>query len=307
MKAYILTLLYTGMLFMTPEHVFSQKTSETDTAIFNREQVEQVEQKDRPRTTTKPILYLVGDSTVSSFKDPYYYPRYGYGTQLFHYFKDIEIVNLALSGRSSKSFIREQNYQNLIQNLKAGDFLLIGFGHNDEKPEEARYTNPQGSKEDPSSFKFYLYSYYIKLALDRGATPILCTPIVRRNPAGLYKGTFVHITEDKPGYPGGDYAESIRQLGKELGVTVLDLCRRTQQLYEALGSEKTLYLHAWITDKADSVDNTHLNRYGAAMVAFLLREELAQTNNPLKGYLLENSVTPSEHDFLTPNPQYRTP
>ena len=53
-----------------------------------------------------PILYLVGDSTVSSFKDPYYFPRFGYGTQIGNYLNSgIAVRNLALSGRSSKSFI----------------------------------------------------------------------------------------------------------------------------------------------------------------------------------------------------------
>ena len=53
-------------------------------------------------------LWVVGDSTLSSFDDKYYYPRYGYGTRLSCYLNDkVNVENLALSGRSSLSFTRE--------------------------------------------------------------------------------------------------------------------------------------------------------------------------------------------------------
>src|SRR5262249_37272394 len=70
-----------------------------------------------PRT-----LYLVGDSTVAAFNDPYYYPRYGYGTQIGNYLSpSVTVDNLALSGRSSKSFIDPAdngNYAILTSSLK---------------------------------------------------------------------------------------------------------------------------------------------------------------------------------------------
>ena len=53
-------------------------------------------------------LWVIGDSTVSSFEDKYYYPRYGYGTMLDKYLNDnVKVVNIALSGRSSKSYLSE--------------------------------------------------------------------------------------------------------------------------------------------------------------------------------------------------------
>lgn len=79
-------------------------------------------------------LWVVGDSTLSSFDDKYYYPRYGYGTKLGCYLNSkVQVNNLALSGRSSLSFTKEENYKELLAGMKAGDFLIIGFGHNDEK------------------------------------------------------------------------------------------------------------------------------------------------------------------------------
>ena len=85
-------------------------------------------------------LWVVGDSTLSSFEDKYYLPRYGYGTKLQEYLDDEIIVkNIALSGRSSKSYTTEPEYQTLLSGMKKDDYLIIGFGHNDEKTENDRY------------------------------------------------------------------------------------------------------------------------------------------------------------------------
>ena len=141
-------------------------------------------------------VYMVGDSTVCSFEDDYYYPRYGYGTQLHKYLKEeASVVNLALSGRSSKSFLLESNYQTLKDSISEGDYLLIGFGHNDEKTEEGRYTNPNTSISEDGSLKKSLYDNYIKIAQDVGATPILLTPIVRLSTSNDYgANNNTHVT-----------------------------------------------------------------------------------------------------------------
>ena len=95
-------------------------------------------------------LWVVGDSTLSSFDDKYYFPRYGYATQLQAYFDDeITVENIALSGRSSKSYTTEEEYQTLLSGMRKGDFLMIGFGHNDEKTEADRYTEGNGTYTEP--------------------------------------------------------------------------------------------------------------------------------------------------------------
>ena len=74
-------------------------------------------------------LWIVGDSTVCEFNDNYYYPRYGYGTQIENYLDGTyEVRNLALSGRSSKSFLEEDNYKTLTgaNGMKSGDVLIVG-------------------------------------------------------------------------------------------------------------------------------------------------------------------------------------
>ena len=103
-------------------------------------------------------LWVVGDSTLSSFDDKYYYPRYGYGTKLGCYLNSkVQVNNLALSGRSSLSFTKEENYKELLAGIKAGDFLIIGFGHNDEKTEAGRYTSPIGGRDKEGTFAASLY------------------------------------------------------------------------------------------------------------------------------------------------------
>lgn len=277
-------------------------------SIADNEKVEKVEAITSVASTKGKKIYVVGDSTFSSFSDPYYYPRYGIGTKLQDYLnpKKVEVINLAMSGRSSKSFLTEANYKTLVQNIKKGDYLVIGFGHNDEKTEEARYTNPNGSKEEKGSFKNSLYENYIKVALDKKATPVLCTPIVRRAPGKAYEGSYVHITKDTPEFKGGDYPKAIRELGKETGVLVVDNTAYTKELYEKLGDDGTVKFHAWLGHKPASVDNTHLNTYGASVLAYHVIEQIAAADKNFAKLLNKENKEPTE-ELLVSNPQYVIP
>ena len=264
---------------------------------------------EEPEVLNPTTVYIVGDSTVCSFSDGYYYPRYGYGTQLANYLApEAAVANLALSGRSSKSFITEANYQALVSGLKEGDYLIIGFGHNDEKSDDAaRFTDASKPYTDETSFGYYLYNYYIKLALDKGATPILCTPIVRAKTSDDYSGNEGHVTAT------GDYAQAIRDLGKELGVAVADLTAITKAEYISKGYEGAKLYHAVTVGMLDtdgttvvpnwgSVDKTHLNIYGAKFVAYNLALELKKADGIGK-YVLEDIKAPTEADLVV-NPSY---
>lgn len=258
----------------------------------------------------EPVLYVIGDSTVSSFNDPYYYPRYGYGTKLENYFHSIKIVNLALSGRSSKSYKEEENYKAVFQNIKPNDFLMIGFGHNDEKSDDPlRFTDASKPLEDKNSFAYSLYENYIKRALDKGAIPILCTPICRVDLKDDYTKNSAHIT------PNGDYKEAILKLGRNKNITVLDLTSATKNQYMGLGHLEAMKFHATIAGKYASdghivpdlatVDTTHLNAYGAKNVAYFIATLLKDTDCPLKEYLKPQLVEPKESRDLLPNPAYK--
>jgi hypothetical protein len=261
-------------------------------------------------------LYLVGDSTVAAFNDPYYYPRYGYGTQIGKYLSpSVTVNNLALSGRSSKSYIDPAdngNYAMLMSGLKAGDYLMIGFGHNDEKADPSLYTNPNTDVTDPASFQYYLYTYYIKPAQMVGATPILTTPIVRRDSAGVYGGAKVHVTSDVVSsgvtYPGGDYPKAVRDLGAAMGITVIDNTMSTlalgKQIFAASGATGTANLQAWVSMAITSVDDTHTNIYGGAYYAYLIATDLAASTLPLKNYVLPG-IAPPDLSILVVNPNWK--
>lgn len=283
--------------------------SALDAATVANEKVEKVAAITDIGKVKGTRIFVVGDSTLSPFNDPYYYPRYGYGTKLQNYLneKKATVVNLAMSGRSSKSFLTEANYQTLVKNIKKGDYLIIGFGHNDEKGEEARYTNPNGSKEEAGSFKESLYTNYVKLAKDKKATPVLCTPIVRRAPGKAYEGSVVHITKDAAGFPGGDYPKAIRELGQETGTLVVDLTAITKERYEKLADDKeTAKFHAQLTEKPKSTDNTHLNTYGASVIAFDVINAVKAADKNFAKLVLADIVAPTE-DILVKNPDFVVP
>lgn len=259
-------------------------------------------------------IYVVGDSTVCSFNDDYYLPRYGYGTQLAEYLNvgSEQIVNLALSGRSSKSFIAEDNYTTLKNSIGSGDYLIIGFGHNDEKSAEpARFTDPNGTISEEStskgtSLKWNINEYYIKLAKEKGATPILCTPIVRYSSVADYSADKAHITSD------GDYPTAIKELGEETETAVIDLTALTKAEY-LTDNDAAIYYHAHSTysgeiktapadgsniydgtETPDGRDDTHINMYGAKMVAYKFAAALAGTDCPLKNHVKENITAPAK-------------
>ncbi|MCD8372686.1 MAG: GDSL-type esterase/lipase family protein [Clostridia bacterium] len=281
------------------------------------------EEEDDEYTLSSTTVYFVGDSTVCEFSDSYYLPRYGYGTQFGNYVDStyVTVKNLALSGRSSKSFISEDNYTTLTSSISEGDYLIIGFGHNDEKSDDAeRYTAPTlNAAETEGTFQYYLYNYYIAVAIEKGATPILCTPIVRYNSSSNYTGSSGHVTSD------GDYAACIRNLAENYSVTCVDLTTITTELYTTLG-EEAQWFHAFTKAKhaedgdetarsvalkgsetgetvsvvPDGMDSTHINMYGAKMISYQIATALqtARKTCNLGYYVLDNITEPTKANDL---------
>ncbi len=256
-------------------------------------------------------VYLVGDSTVCKhLKRDFFYEQYGYGTQLGNYLiENVAVHNLAVSGSSSKDFTTMSQYETLKSGLKAGDYLIIGFGHNDEKIEDpSRFTDGSKDYTDPTSFGYSLYEYYIKLAREVGATPILCTPIVRVSKTNDYTGQQGHIT------PNGDYRQAILDLGEAVNVPVVDLTAITRARYEELGFEEAVQYHAvrgakyaedgvtLVPDIIGRLDSTHLGIFGAQYVAYRLACEL-QNIEGISDYIQKDLVEPTA-DVIVPYPYY---
>ena len=283
----------------------SQISEKTDEVVPETEQIteevsatdkedEETSSKDEDVKAAAHTLWVVGDSTACSYikngkpsDTTYYYPRYGYATQIENYLDDTySVQNLALSGRSSKSFLSESNYTTLKNGIKAGDILVIAWGHNDEKA-GATFTSPSidNWETNEDSFAYHLYNYYIKVAEDKGATAILCTPIVRRTSGTSFSDSQLHVTSD------GNYPAAIKKVGEDKNIPVVDMTTLTKDLYLGLGADETKYLHAWTT--STKIDDTHLNLYGAKVVAQLFAQGVKDLGNStdLSGHIINETDT----------------
>lgn len=218
-------------------------------------------------------IYLAGDSTVT---DQDTFPYAGWGQMLPLYFKtEVAIDNHAKSGRSSRSFINEGRLAAILEQIKPSDYLWIQFGHNDEKPDEERATEPFGSFKE-------MLAIYINEARARGAKPLLITPVHRRK--FDEKGQIIDTH--------GDYLLGMKQLATELDVPLIDLAAKSKDLYERLGDEPSKALFMWaypgefIHFPDGAQDDTHFQEYGAILAAGLVAEGVRELElSPLLLYL----------------------
>ncbi|RED64995.1 rhamnogalacturonan acetylesterase [Cohnella lupini] len=220
-------------------------------------------------------LYLAGDSTVTDQPDNGF-PYAGWGQMLPRLLKhDVVVANHAESGRSSKSFINEGRLEAIVQEIKANDYLFIQFGHNDQKTDEPRYTEPH------TTYKEYLRQY-IDGARAVGAHPVLVTSVHRRffEKNGQLKDTH------------GPYLQSVRELSGELEVPLIDLAEKSKRLFEELGEEESKSLFMWGAPGEFAFfpngveDNTHFQEQGAIRIAALVAEGIREASIwPLSMYL----------------------
>lgn len=213
-------------------------------------------------------IWVIGDSTASTYSDTRF-PRTGWGQVLQDFFRSdsIIVMNKALSGRSSKSFLTDVNgWPVVLKGLAKGDFLFIQFAHNDEKSDDtARYTEPY------TTYKYYL-SVYIDSARNRGAYPVLLTPVHRNGWSGDI------ITDSH-----GDYPPAMRQLASEKNVPLIDLHVKTKERWEKFGKDyvtNNMYLNlpagTYGNYPDGNSDNTHFQEEGAFEVCKLIFEALKE-------------------------------
>jgi len=227
-------------------------------------------------------VFLVGDSTVCNYDSTTNTERnrYGWGQLFASHFSGVTVNNLALSGRSSRSFLTENNYNTLCSSIGKGDYLFIQFGHNDEKTDES--TNPglgtfpgldfstlDSSGKNSSgqySYEWILLNKYVKVAQNAGAQPVLITPITRRGSNG------------QPNYSGHtNYQNAIIALGKQYNIPVIDATALTTALYNEAyasgGADATAAFHCWTSADRSAIDNTHLSYQGALTIGGIIAAE----------------------------------
>lgn len=241
------------------------------------------------KTTT---IFIIGDSTAAKKDLSKGSPERGWGMALQCYFDEafIRVDNHAVNGRSSKSFIGEGRWKQVLDKLQPGDYVVIQFGHNDEKPGETRHTDP-GSTFD------YTLAKYVRETREKGGIPILMNPVVRRNFAkkqvssvgddeSLRNTTFkdgANVQEgDSLVDTHGLYAVAPRDVAQRMNCLFVDANKITHDLEQSLGVEKSKKLHMWYKPGEHPAlpkgrqDNTHYNIYGAHQVARLLADALCE-------------------------------
>jgi lysophospholipase L1-like esterase len=200
----------------------------------------------------KVNIWLIGDSTMAA-KKAERFPESGWGVELADYVTENALVhNHAASGRSTKSFVDEGRWKIVKDSLKKGDYVVMEFGHNDEKAEDKLHTDAQ------TSFKDNLKNF-VKETRAKGGIPIICSSIVRRkfDESGNLVDTH------------GDYIAAAEEVAQETKTIYVDMEKETRQLVIKLGPEKSKELFNY-----GKKDDTHLNHYGAKVVAGLFVQEI---------------------------------
>lgn len=208
----------------------------------------------------KPLTKTVLDSASGKkFQEPF--PERGWGQLLPEFFDDkLYVGDFAQNGRSSRTFKEQGWWRYIVTCLYEGDYVVMQFGHNDaaeDRPD--RYTPPEDYVKNLKEF--------VEEVREKGATPILCTPVVRRR---FKKGEF----QDSHGV----YVDLVRRVAKEDNVLFIDMYQKTKDWLIAEGDEqsKSYFLHipAGVNRNfpKGSNDNTHFNEQGAKKVAALFIE-----------------------------------
>jgi lysophospholipase L1-like esterase len=247
---------------------------------------------DAPAAGQKPTLYIIGDSTVKNGSGKGADGLWGWGDPIAAYFdkSKINVVNRALGGRSSRTYLTEGLWDKVMANLKPGDFVLMQFGHNDGGPltgpkarasikgngdETKEVTDPKtGKPETVHTYGWYMRKY-IGDAKAKGATPIVLSPI----PRNMFK-------EGKVLRNSNDYGKWAAEAAKAEGVPFVDLNQIIGDKYDAMGPDKVKGFFPG--------DHTHTNLAGARFNAVAVVEGL----KGLKGCALcdDLATTPPTFD-----------
>ncbi len=223
----------------------------------------------------KMKIWLCGDSTIA-IKQTNTYPETGWGMP-FVYFWDssTQVNNLAKNGRSTKTFISEGLWQQVLDGAQEGDYVFIQFGHNDESVEKKdRYSNPEDFKANLTKF--------VKEARALKAIPILLTPVSRRKFDSLGKAQETHK----------EYSPLVEEVAKKENVLFIDLDTKSRALYQQFGQENSTLLFLQLKPgehpnyPEGKIDNTHFNELGARLIAQLVLKEVKSLHTNLSDHVI---------------------
>ena len=241
----------------------------------------------KDKNQTKPVIYLVGDSTVKNGKGDGAGGLWGWGDFIGQFLDTtkISIQNHALGGTSSRTFQSKGLWQPVYNKLKKGDYVIIQFGHNDDGPLNdtlrARGTI-KGIGEETEEIDNMLtkkheivhtYGWYIQKIVkeikSKGAIPIICSPIPRNDwAAGKVP------RNDKT------YGLWSKQIAEKENATFIELNENMALEMEQLGEAKVTGTYFY------KRDHTHTSAKGAVLSASVIIDELKKSDNSLKKYIL---------------------
>lgn len=216
-------------------------------------------------------IFIAGDSTASEY-GPDRAPRMGWGQVLQTYLDPAwQVRNHAKSGRSARSFIEQGWLEPISRDLRAGDVLLVQFGHNDARQEDpARYSEPA------AAFPQWLQRY-VALARKRGATPLLLTPLARRK---FDHGQLLDTH--------GLYTRAVRDLAEREQVGLIDLNALSMDWLRALGDGPSMQFFMHVA-KQQQTDDTHLREQGAYAVACLVVQGWKQLEPTMASHVVRDT------------------
>lgn len=209
-------------------------------------------------TSSEPKIriFIAGDSTAQSYKEEKDGLIKGWGQMLDKYFTDdVQVVNHAMGGRSTKTFIREGRWDRLLSEVKVGDYVFIQFGHNDASTRPERHASYEDYEKNLQRF--------IHDVRSKDAYPVLLTSVVMR--------TFEdgNLVDDRlKGYP-----VITRKVAKEQAVPLIDINLKTRDFITMLGDSASIPYYRWVEAGVDHAkpdglkDDTHMMDKGATKVA----------------------------------------
>ena len=214
-------------------------------------------------------IFIAGDSTAQTQKTEETVMR-GWGQVFQSYFDStVTVQNRAMGGRSTKTFISEERWQKILNDIQPDDYVIIQFGHNDASTRPERHASYPDYKQNLITM--------VNQAREKKANPILATSIVMRT----FKGRAL-VDDRLLGYPA-----ITRQVADSLNVPLVDAYVKTRDMIIMLGDSASKSLYMWVGPGIDkrrpdgSQDDTHLQEPGAHAVAKIIAEEIRKQN--LKG------------------------
>lgn len=214
-----------------------------------------------------PHIVLVGDSTVTD--------NAGWGLGFRQFLSDkAKLTNTSRGGRSSMTFIQEGRWKEALD-LKA-DYYLIQFGHNDQPGKPGRSTTPEQYRE--------FMTLYVTDARAAGATPVLVTPLVRREFRDREHPDRI-ISSLEP------WADAVRAIAREKNVPLIELHDLSKKLCESMGRDGVRRISPVKPD--GGIDGTHLNSAGYVPAGRIVASELAKAVPALKPFILDQPRNPN--------------